>query len=132
MPILELTWNRPRQLTGARALLLWPEQTTTAHGMTYSGWVPKDLLPAELRTAEREIDSQYLANPLVRLHFAEAGWYFLAFCDEFIIRDMIRQDAQTVHENAAITDNLVVHSKWPLRWLWQTCPPKRGHSSEVG
>jgi hypothetical protein len=92
-------------------------------GLAYSACVAKDLLSEALRAAERDVDSQYLANPLVHRPFGQAGWYFLAFCEEISIRDIIRQDVKTLHENAAFADNLIVHTKWPLRWLWQTCSP---------
>jgi hypothetical protein len=82
----------------------------------------KDPVPQELRAAEREVDRQYLENPLTHEPFARAGWYFLAFCEEIAIREVVRQDAQTKHEYAAFADNLIVHAKWPLKWLWQTCP----------
>ncbi len=81
----------------------------------------KDLVPEDLRKAEKEIDFHYVANPLAHQPWARAGWYFLAFCEEIVLYEVIRQDQRTSHGYAAIADNLIVHAKWPLRWLSQAC-----------
>jgi hypothetical protein len=85
--------------------------------------MPEDLVSEDLRAVEREIDAHHLANPLIRQPFARAGWYFLAFCEELAIREIVRQKASTAHESAALVDNLVVHAKWPLGWLRNACAP---------
>ena len=77
----------------------------------------------ELRAVEREVDAHHLANPLIEQPFARAGWYFLAFCEELVMREIVQQRAGTAHELAALADNIIVHAKWPLRWLRLACSP---------
>lgn len=81
----------------------------------------EDLVSEELRAVEREVDAYHLANPLIQQPFARAGWYFLAFCEELFIREIVQQRLDTAHEIAAFADNVVVHTKWPIRWLRQAC-----------
>lgn len=81
----------------------------------------KDLLSPALRAIEHEVDNAYLANPLVHRKFAPAAWYFLAFCEEIGLHSFT--DLETEHEYAALFDNVINHSKWPLRWLAQACGP---------
>ena len=83
----------------------------------------EDRISKELRAVEREIDAYYLENVLVREPFARAGWYFLAFCEEVVMRDIIRGDSSTEHEWAVLVDNLIIHAQWPLKWLIRTCSP---------
>jgi hypothetical protein len=83
--------------------------------------VPKDPIPEDVRAAEREIDEEYLRSPLVKEPFARAGWFFLGFCEELSILPMMARAATTEHEAAAMGDNLIVHSKWPLHWLRTAC-----------
>jgi len=84
-----------------------------------------DLVSPELRAVEREIDSAYLKNPLVKLAFGEAAWYFLAFCEERLILPYApNQDGgETKNQNAqiALADEVINHAKWPLRWLKKSC-----------
>jgi len=80
-------------------------------------------LSAELRAIEREIDNYHLSNLLTKRPFAEAAWYFLAFCEERVVHDIIRPTGDALHEQVAAADNLIVHSKTPLQWLRRVCPP---------
>ena len=80
-------------------------------------------MTSELRAIEREIDTYHLTNPLMRRPFAEAGWYFLAFCEEICIRDIVQESNDPLHEVVAKADNLVVHSKIPVQWLSRACHP---------
>jgi hypothetical protein len=84
--------------------------------------MPNDPVSAELRAAEREIDSHHLANSLMHQPFAKAGWHFLACLEEVVVREFVQQNTRTEHEWAALADNLVLDAKWPLKWLSQTCP----------
>src|ERR1700716_2849637 len=84
--------------------------------------LPDNLVSTELRAVEREIDAQHLLNPLMQEPFARAGWYFLAFCEELTMREIVTQRVTSAHEAAAFADNLIVHAKWPLQWLYQACP----------
>jgi hypothetical protein len=80
----------------------------------------------ELRAAEREIDGYYLRNRLARQPFAKAGWRFLAACEEQVIREIVRADRgvpRDDQDHAALSDSVVVNTKWPMRWLLTTCRP---------
>lgn len=83
--------------------------------------VPEDRVSEELRAVEREVDAHHLANPLVQQPFARATWYFLAFCEELALMEIVRPSARTAHEAGALADNIIVHTKWPLKWLHQAC-----------
>ncbi len=83
----------------------------------------EDLVSEELRAVEREVDAYHLASLLIQQPFARAGWYFLASCEELFMREIVQQRLDTEHEVAAFTDNVIVHTKWPLRWLRRACPP---------
>lgn len=82
-----------------------------------------DHVSKELRAVEDEIDSYYRTNPLAHLPFAEAAWYFLAFCEEIHVRDILREPEQPMHEQVATADNVIVHAKRPMLWLRTTCSP---------
>ena len=75
----------------------------------------------ELRAAESEIDHHYLINPLMHHSFASGAWNFLAACEEVHVREFVRQAETTAQESAAISDNTVVYTKWPMRWLIESC-----------
>jgi len=85
----------------------------------------RDQISPALRAAEQQIDSAHLSNPLMRLPFAEAAWYFLAMCEERIILPMIHamkiDVSPSICEQTAIADNVINHAKWPLYWLSCTC-----------
>jgi hypothetical protein len=84
-----------------------------------------DLVSPDLRAAEVAIDAHHHANPLVRRPFAVAAWHFLAFCEELVVREIVRSDRDggelTPHDYAAFADTLITHAKWPLRWLDRAC-----------
>ncbi len=98
-----------------------------------------DLVSPLLRSVERDIDSAYMANPLVRRTFGESAWYFLAFCEERLLLPLIKgldaTEPLNLHEQAALADEVINHAKWPLRWLRQSCPlgeiVPRGYSEET-
>ena len=85
--------------------------------------MPEDSVSQDLRAVEREIDAHHLTNPLIQRPFGHAGWYFLAFCEELVIKEVLRPRANTANEMSALADNLIVHAKWPLKWLHQACSP---------
>jgi hypothetical protein len=84
-----------------------------------------DQVSQELRTIEAEVDGFHLSNPLLRLHFAPAAWYFLAVCEDLCLVDVlpgsVGRTVATAAESAALSDNILVHSTWPLRWLSRGC-----------
>lgn len=90
-----------------------------------SGTSNGDHVSSDLRAVESEVDAFYLTNPLVSRPFAEAAWYFLAFCEEIVVREIVRADstgtAGTPYDYAMVADNLILHTKWPLRWLRNNC-----------
>jgi len=92
--------------------------------------VRPDLVPPEVRAAEIEIDSAHRSNPLMRLSFGEAAWYFLAFCEERLVVPILKMASGerelTTHQHAALVDEVLNHAKWPLRWLSESC--RRGNA----
>jgi hypothetical protein len=80
-----------------------------------------DTVTPRLRKIEREIDSEYKANPLVSLPFGEACWNVMVFYEDYAIRDIVRFRTPTVHELAAKADYIVVQIQYPLRWLSEAC-----------
>lgn len=78
-----------------------------------------DRVPPRLRQVEREIDTAYLVNPLTRRPFAEAAWYFLAHCEDLLVKEFVRGDQRKGESPnlAMLTDTLVVHPKHALLWL---------------
>ena len=95
-----------------------------------------DPLSPEVREAERFIDNAFLDNPLMSLRFGEAAWWFLAICEERFVHQLLRDSSQPTalgdHHRAALVDNIILHAKWPLYWLFKTCeeggkvPSRRG------
>ncbi len=89
--------------------------------------MPSDPVSLDVRAAEREIDSEYMSNPLVARSFGEAAWYFLAFCEDRLVAPTLKEAAGdrelNPHERTALADQVLNHAKWPLRWLRQSCPP---------
>jgi hypothetical protein len=87
-----------------------------------------DRLSPQLRDIEREIDRYHIVNPLTKRPFAEAVWYFLAACEEVHFLDMMQElggtSISSASKNSAMADNVIVHSKWPMHWLTQSCPPE--------
>ncbi len=85
----------------------------------------RDPVSKDLRAAERQIDTAYRCNPLFKMTFGEAAWYFLAQCEEVSIRQVwqISRGADEVspNEGAAIADHVMNMAKWPLRWLHKEC-----------
>jgi hypothetical protein len=79
----------------------------------------------ELRAAEREIDKVPLGNALIEQPFSQAAWRFLAANEERVIREIYQADRSGTSKHdqyyAALFDNIVVSTKWPMRWLLGNC-----------
>ena len=84
--------------------------------------MPNGAASGELRSVEREIDAHHLSNPLFQQPFSVAAWWFLTICEEHMVREMIRPSDTGKHNWDSIANNVVMHAKWPLRWLTQACP----------
>jgi hypothetical protein len=86
----------------------------------------QDPVSEQLREVERQVDSAYLLNPLVGRPFAEAVWYFLAFSEDKAIKPFVRPlisgELDDDFACAAMADQMVNDTKWPMRWLRQACP----------
>jgi len=83
-----------------------------------------DTVSPELRAAESELDRAYRSNPLMSATFGEAAWYFLAGCEDFYVREVVRAatgKGSTSHDLSLMSDNIVNHAKWPLRWFRNEC-----------
>ncbi len=84
--------------------------------------MPNGAVSGELRSVEREIDAHHLSNPLFQHPFSVAAWWFLTICEEHMVREMFRPSETGKHNWDSIANNVVMHAKWPLRWLTQACP----------
>lgn len=78
-----------------------------------------DSVSSELRKVEEEIDGFYLNNPLTKVPFAEAAWYFLALCEQISFEESFQPG--TLQEEALSANQLAESMKWPLRWLKNAC-----------
>lgn len=75
--------------------------------------MPKDLVSTELRAAEKEIDEAFRANPLTRLPFPEAAWYYLAACEEVFIAPIVNPDfVENEFLHRALADNVINRASW--------------------
>ena len=80
-----------------------------------------DNVSDELREVEKEIDNYYKSNPLLKLPFATAAWYFLAFAELKILMDQFSQP--TSQEQETMGNNFVNELKQPMSWLLSACKP---------
>lgn len=81
-----------------------------------------DPVSHELRAIEKEIDNQYKTNPLISLPFGISAWHLLAYYEDKSLFSMLNHPGASMHEVAAIADNLVVELQYSLYWLWKECP----------
>jgi hypothetical protein len=74
-----------------------------------------DPVPEYLRAIEREVEAHHLTNPLLGRRFGEAGWYFLAFCEELVVREIVQAESRgslpTMQHLGALADTLMMHAK---------------------
>ena len=77
-------------------------------------------VPAELRLIEaNEIDVAYRNNPLLKENWAQAAWTFLTHCEGEIFKAM-----GTHSRSRRMMPDVVINlAKWPMRWIWKSCPP---------
>jgi hypothetical protein len=80
-----------------------------------------DKLAPDLAAVEADIDVEHLKNPLARLTFSQAAWYFLAFCEEMQFKHLEIDGVAGSQDLALHIDRLVNNMKMPLRWLRQSC-----------
>jgi hypothetical protein len=94
-----------------------------------------DYVSPEIRQIEKEIDEFYKSNLLLNLPFGTATWYLLAYYEDRSLFSMIKKPDSTMHEIAALSDNLVVELQYPLKWLWTGCQSggrvNKAHSEEL-
>ncbi len=83
-------------------------------------------ISAELEVVEKEIDSEHLRNPLTRLHFSQAAWCYLAWCEEKQLKALEFDGIDNRQQMACFVDDIVNRMKIPLRWLWTACPKGNG------
>ena len=81
-----------------------------------------DRVSHELRKVEREIDNHYKSNPLVNLPFATAAWYFLAYSECYLLRQMEKD--LTSQQSEMMIDNLLNTLKHPMFWIFDECKPE--------
>ena len=78
-----------------------------------------DNISCELRKVEKEVDNYYKSNPLIKLPFATAAWYLLAFGEETMLKAY--GEGIGAQYNSMISDNLINELKYPLYWIYCTC-----------
>ena len=78
-----------------------------------------DKVSPELRKIEKEVDNYYKSNPLLKLPFATAAWFFLASADLKTLMDQFRQ--LTSQEQETMGNNFVNELKHPMSWLFGAC-----------
>lgn len=75
----------------------------------------------ELRLIETEIDNYYKSNPLTKLPFGVAMWYYMAFCEDVAAKPYLKGTPLSKYESAIAADLLVVGLKNPFKWLLSDC-----------
>ncbi len=80
-----------------------------------------DNVSGELREIERQVDKEFLKNPLMSEPFALAAWHFLAHFEDHFARQYVHGPNDERHYHA-LADNLINHSRWALKWLSSACP----------
>jgi len=83
--------------------------------------INNDPLSPELRLVEKDIDNYYKNNLLCKIQFAEAAWFFLAFCEDIVIKEFNTIHKRSIHEYEIIFDNIINHMNFPLLWLKRSC-----------
>ena len=84
----------------------------------------KNMTPEEvvaLRAAEREIDSAYAENPLLRESLGTAVWQVLSFVEDLQLRPIVQGLTEPSHRWAAGVDETLNALKFPMAWLHRGC-----------
>lgn len=81
----------------------------------------KDLVNPELRLIEGQIDEYHKRNQLTTLPFAQAAWYYMAFCEDFLMIHGLKGHSDAFLDNVALTDEWIADLKSPLFWLYSCC-----------
>ena len=84
-----------------------------------------ELIP-KLKKAEEEIDNYYKSNPLVKLPFATAAWFFFAFVEDYMyymIRKTMQIDGIQGLQSLAskFSREFLVNIRYSLWWLFDAC-----------
>jgi hypothetical protein len=74
-----------------------------------------------LRAAEREIDSAYADNPLLRENLGTAVWQVLSFVEDLQLRSIVQGRTESSHRWAAGVDETLNALKFPMVWLHSGC-----------
>jgi hypothetical protein len=82
-------------------------------------------LSPDLENVEREIDSEYLKNPLTSMGFSDGVFYYLAFCEDMLLKALEHDKIDTAQGMSCFMDDHLNRMKTPLRWLWRSCPSSR-------
>jgi hypothetical protein len=84
----------------------------------------KNMTPEEvgaLRAAEREIDSAYADNPLLRESLGTAVWQVLSFVEDLQLLSIVQGRTELSHRWAASVDEILNALKFPMAWLHSGC-----------
>ncbi len=79
-----------------------------------------DGVSPELREVEKEIDSYYKSNPLLKLPFATAAWYLLSSAEEYMLNEQIGglSRVQDIHNLGSDFITEIEHS---MSWIYHAC-----------
>ncbi len=77
-------------------------------------------LPDSVKQLETEIDNACLGNQLLRCGREQALWWYLAFCEDILFRQL-SSESEGLQRTACFTDYLVNTMKYPIRWIWSHC-----------
>lgn len=80
-----------------------------------------DGVPEELRSIEEnEIDAAHRDNLLFSENRAQAAWTFLAYAEGTVFEATL-SGSPSIRMAPDVVVNL---AKWPMRWIWDLCPPE--------
>ena len=79
-----------------------------------------DNVSCELRKIEKEIDSYYKSNPLLKFPFATAAWSLLAYAEEYMLNEQTRGISR-VQDSHALGSDFITEIEHSVSWLHREC-----------
>ena len=79
-----------------------------------------DNVSCELREIEKEIDSYYKSNPLLKLPFATAAWSLLAYAEDYILNEQSDR-ISSIQDIHALGSDFITELEHSVSWLHHNC-----------